>query len=39
MLNFSSEEYQKEWDAKRKFEDDYYANKKVDEKIILDFQK
>lgn len=39
MLTFSTEEYLKEWDAKKKYEDDFYAQKKIDESILVNFQK
>lgn len=39
MLTFSNEEYLKEWEGKRKYEDQYYADKKIEEGIIADFQK
>ena len=37
MLNFSNEEYVKEFEQKRLFEEEYYRNKKVDDGIIEKF--
>ena len=39
MLAFSTDEYFKEWTEKRKFEDEYYAKKKLDDSILEEFQK